>query len=111
MIKSFAEAIGTVGCAIVVLIAVIFGGGAMYVVYLNTLGVAQTNAQRNVTTHTQQYVQTQQQVLINLYSDYLVAPDAAHKASSTLQICAQAAMLDPLELPIQVAPFIAQTCH
>lgn len=110
-LKEFVAGIGMVGCSLILLVGVVFAGGALYVVYLNTLGVAQINAQRQVTTHSQQYVQTQQQVLVNLYSDWIAAPDEAHKAASKLQICSQATMLDPVEYPMQVAPFIAQNCR
>lgn len=109
--KGFFESIGAVGCAIIITIAVIFGGGALYVVYLNTIGLATTNAIRLNTTHTQQYVQTQQAVLLSYYADYVSAPDATHKASATIQICATAALLDPAEYPNQVQPFIAQNCN
>jgi len=110
-IREFIAGIGMVGCSLILLVGVVFAGGALYVVYLNTLGVAQINAQRQVTTHTQQYVQTQQQVIINYYADWTKAVDEAHRNAAVLQVCAQAAMLDPVEYPAQVAPFIAQHCQ
>jgi archaellum component FlaF (FlaF/FlaG flagellin family) len=109
--KDFISSIGMVGCALILLVAAIFASGALYVVYLNTLGVAQMNAQRQVTTHSQQYVQTQQQVIINYYADWTKATDDAHRNAAVLQVCAQAAMLDAVEYPTQVAPFIAQNCR
>jgi len=109
--KDFISSIGMVGCSLILLVAAVFASGALYVVYLNTLGVAQMNAQRQVTTHSQQYVQTQQQVIINYYADWTKATDDAHKNAAVLQVCAQAAMLDPVEYPTQVAPFIAQNCR
>ena len=109
--KSFIESIGMVGCSLIILVAVVFGGGVLYVVYLNTLGVAQMNAQRQVTTHSQQYVQTHQQVLVNMYSDWLIASDDAHKNAARLQICAESVLLDPVEWPPAVTPFIQSNCN
>lgn len=111
MIKSFIESVGMVGCAIILIVGVVFASGALYIVYLNTLGVATMNAERQVVVHSRQYIQTQQQVLVNLYADWTVAPDEAHKNGARLQICAQSAMLIPSEYPAQVAPFIAQNCR
>lgn len=111
LVNDAMEGMGTIGCALLLVIGVIFGTGALWVTYINTFGVAESNAQRQVTTHTQQYVQTHQQVLVNLYSDWLAAPDATHKQASALRICAEAAMLDPNEYPAQVQPFIASNCH
>lgn len=109
--KELVGSIGAVGCAIVIGIAVIFGGGALYIVYLNTLGVATINAERQVTTHSQQYVQTQQQTILNYYADWTSAPDEAHKKAAVLQVCSTAALLDPAEYPNQAQPFIAANCN
>ena len=100
-----------VGCSIILVVGLIFGSGALYLVYLNTFGVATQNAQRQITTHTQQYVQTQQQVILNYLADWTSATDANHKAAAVLEVCSTAALLDPAEYPIQAAPFIAQNCH
>lgn len=109
--KSLVESIGTAGCAVLLVVAVVFGSGALYVVYLNTLGVATMNAQRQVTTHSQQYVQTQQAVILSYLADWTSASDVPHKKAAVLNLCATAALLDPAEYPVQAQPFIAQNCH
>jgi hypothetical protein len=108
--KEFLSGLGMVGCSLLILVAVVFASGALYVVYLNTLGVAQINAQRQVTVHSQQYIQTQQAVILSYLADWTSATDAPHKAAAVLQVCATAALLDPAEYPIQAQPFIAQNC-
>lgn len=69
------------------------------------------NLERQVTTHSQQYVQTQQQVILNYYGDWVAAPDAAHKEAAVIHVCSTAALLDPNEYPAQVNPFIAANCR
>jgi hypothetical protein len=110
-VKDIISGMGVLGCSLLLIVVLVFGGGILGIVYLNTLGVPTMNAQRQVTTHSQQYVQTQQQVIINYYADWTKAIDVAHKNAAVLQVCAQAAMLDPVEYPAQVAPFIAQHCQ
>jgi hypothetical protein len=109
--KGFAASVGMVGCALILIVGVTFAGGALYIVYLNTLGVATMNAEREVVVHSRQYIQTHRQVLVNLYADWTIATDEAHKNGARLQICAESAMLTPSEWPQQVAPFIAQNCQ
>jgi len=110
-IKEFLSGLGMVGCSLIILAGVVFASGALYIVYLNTLGVATMNAEREVVVHSRQYIQTHQQVLVNLYADWTIASDEAHKNGARLQICAESAMLIPSEWPVQVAPFIAQNCQ
>lgn len=109
--REFLSGLGMIGCSLVVVAALVFAAGAGYIVYLNTLGKATVNAQREVITHTFQYVQTHQQVLVNLYSDWTIATDEAHKNAARLQICAESILLDPLEWPAPVAPFISANCN
>jgi hypothetical protein len=109
-IKEFLSGLGMVGCSLLLAVGVVFASGALYVVYLNTLGVATMNAQREVVVHSQQYIQTHQQVLVNLYADWTIATDEAHKNGARLQICAESVMLLPSEWPVQVVPFISQNC-
>lgn len=108
--RDITASVGAIGCAALIVLALIFGGGVVSIVYLNTIGKATVNAQYQVTTHTQPYVQAHQTVLLNYYADY-VSGDATHRAAATLEICGEAALLDPTEYPTQVAPFIAANCN
>ena len=108
--REFFGSIGAVGCAVIILIVLVFGGGALGIVYLNTIGKATANAQYQVTIHTQPYVQAHQAVLLNYYADY-VSGDSTHRAAATLEICGEAALLDPSEYPAEVQSFIAANCH
>lgn len=40
MIKQFLGGIGLVGCSILLVLGLVFGGGAVYIVYLNTIYTA-----------------------------------------------------------------------
>jgi hypothetical protein len=109
-VKDFIESVGAIGCVLIGIVALVFVSGAIAIVYLNTIGKATVNAQYQVTTHTQPYVQAHQAVLLNYYADW-TSGDAAHKAAAALEICGEAALLDPTEFPSQVAQFIAVNCH
>lgn len=110
MFKDIVGGIGLLGCLAILVLGLVFGGGAVYIVYLNTIGKATVNAQYQVTIHTQPYVQAHQATLLNYYADY-VSGDAVHQAAAKLEICGEAALLDPVEYPSSVAPFIAQNCR
>ena len=98
------------GCAwIATLIGILFVVSVV-ALYLGWLRLPLMNIQREVTTHSQQYVQTHQTMMLDYYADYKRG-DAAHKEAATLEICAQAALLDAPEWPSQVVPFIAENCR
>lgn len=99
-----------IGCGalvgLVVLVALVFGLAVLS-------GIARlplANIERVVTTHTNAYVQAHQTAILNYYADY-VSGDAAHKSAARLEVCGQAALLDPGEYPAQVAPFISANCR
>ena len=108
--RSLFSGVSALGCAVILAIAVVFGSGGLYIVWLNTIGKATVNAQYQVTTHTQPYIQAHQSVLMNYFADW-TSGDAAHKAAAALEICGEAALLDPTEYPTQVQSFIAQNCR
>jgi archaellum component FlaF (FlaF/FlaG flagellin family) len=99
-----------VGCAIIIMIAIIFGSGALYIVYLNTLGVQTQAAERRVTQQSLQYIQAHQQILMTYWSDYQTG-DAAHQATYQILICQQAPLLDQGSWPTQITAFVSQHCN
>lgn len=109
-IKNMAASIGAIGCAIVLFVALLFGAGAVSLVYLNTFGVAQQNVQRTITQQSLQYVQAHQQILMTYWSNYQTG-DANQKATNQTLICEQAPLLDQSQWPTQISAFVAQHCH
>jgi hypothetical protein len=108
-IKSVSETIGAVGCGIIIVIALVFGTGALYIVYLNTLGVQTQAAERRVTQQSLPYVQAHQQILMTYWSDYQTG-DAVHQATYQTLICQQAPLLDQSQWPAQITAFVSQHC-
>lgn len=98
------------GCAIVLA----FVGTLVLIVFLSVFfGLLQLplmNINREVTTHSQQYIQTKQTMLLDFYSDFQ-SGDPAHQAAAKTEICAQSALLEPQFWPQQVVPFINLNCH
>jgi hypothetical protein len=68
-----------------------------------------TNFNRKVATHAQAYVQANQIELLGFYADYQ-SGDRPHKAATTTEICGNAVLLDPSELPPVIATFVAANC-
>lgn len=95
----------------------ILGGiGALLLIFV--LGVAfgymqlpWMNIQRQVTTHSLQYVQTHQTMMLDYLADYERATDDAHKNAAQIEICQQSALLDQSEWPAQAEAFISTHCH
>ena len=109
-IKSVSEAIGAVGCGIVIVILLVFGSGALYIVYLNTLGVATQAAERHVIQQSLPYVQAHQEQLMSYWSDYQTG-DQTHQAAYQTLICQQAPLLDQSQWPAQITAFVSQHCN
>jgi len=100
---------GAFGClgAIVVVVALSFA----LVAWQGGLNLFGMNLNRQVTTHSQQYVQTKQEMILDYYADYKSATDDAHKNAAKIEICGQAALLDQSEYPTQASAFIYANCH
>jgi hypothetical protein len=109
-IKDFLGGLGMIGCSLILIVGVIFASGALYIVYLNTLGVATQNAQRVVTQQSLPYIQAHQQILMQYWSDYQTG-DATHKAVNTTLICQQAPLLDQTQWPAQITAFVSANCR
>ncbi len=65
---------------------------------------------RAVTQHSNQYIVSHQEMLMQYYSDY-VSGDDAHKAAAKINICAQAPQLLQSEWPSQIAAFVSENCQ
>ena len=68
------------------------------------------NLNRQVTTHTQAYIQTHQTMMLDYYADWQ-SGDAAHKAAARTKVCAESVLLDRHEWPSQMLTFINTNCQ
>jgi hypothetical protein len=107
--KAFFGSLGAGALAIIIVIALVFGSGALYIVYLNTLGVQTQAAERRVTQQSLQYIQAHQQILMGYWSNYQTG-DATHQATYKTLICQQAPLLDQGSWPAQISAFVSQNC-
>lgn len=99
------------GCAAIVALVFVVVIVTGLAVYAGLLQLPLMNIQREVTTHSQPYIQTQQQVMLHYYADYQSSPDEAHKNAAKTNVCATAALLDPSEYPVQLQGFVAANCN
>jgi hypothetical protein len=91
----------------VLVLAVIFVTG----VALGYMQLPWMNIQRQVTTHSLQYVQTHQTMMLDYLADYQRAADDPHRNAAEIELCQQAALLDRSEWPAQAEAFISTHCH
>lgn len=99
------------GCAFVAVLTFVLLVGFGIALATGLARLPLTNIDRIVTQHTLQYVQTHQKVVLDYLADYTVATDDAHKNAAALQLCSEAAFLDPSEYPIQAQSFISIHCR
>lgn len=109
--KDFIASIGIAGCAIALVVALMFGSGALYVLYTLTIGQAQVDANREVTTRTQQYVDTQNGFLLDLVSEYTKSNDDATKVALANQFCVEQTKLDKDLQVSAVRAFASEHCR
>lgn len=108
--RTFLSGIRGVGLAVIAIVGVVVLAGVLTLGWLTFFAKPIANAQYQVTTHTQPYIQTHQSMLLSYYADWQ-SGDIAHKAAAVTLVCSEAALLEPSEYPAQVAGFIATQCH
>lgn len=97
------------GCAFIAVLAFVLVIGFGIAVATGLMQLPLMNIQRQVTTHSQQYIQTHQTMLMGWYADYQSGDDA-HKAAAKTEICTNVVLLDKTEWPTQIEAFVSQNC-